>query len=405
MFLIPQQAAADTDARWKAAMAAGRIEDPQAFAAFMLEKTSRTFALNIQVLPARLRRQVLLAYLFCRMADTLEDDAELDERAKVRLLESFRGLFPPGPTLEGRTAGFRAQLPPEWERSVRWDHLLVWHCHWILPQLQAFPARSIEAISRCVDEMCVGMIDFTRRQGAAGDGRALIGTMEDLDRYCYYVAGTVGNLLCELFASHSLLIGEKRAAALRSLSVSFGLGLQLTNILKDVQEDRRRNVSFLPSDLLAAEGLDAAAFSGKSGSGSAAAAAASERVMARLLAKAQGHLRDALEYTCLLPRLEPRLRLFCLWPLFMAAENLVVMAEHPAGAPAEGKLKISRGQVKDIVARTSLACWSNSWLRRMFRGTMRRLDARLKPGLSPDAAAAFASARGGAAQTFREDHK
>jgi farnesyl-diphosphate farnesyltransferase len=404
MFLIPQQAA-DREAQWKAAMAAGRIEDPQGFAAFLLEKTSRTFALNIQVLPVRLRRQVLLAYLFCRMADTLEDDAELPETAKIRLLESFRGLFPPGPTSEGRLAGFRAQLPPEWGNSDRWDRLLVWHCHWILPQLQAFPARAVEAISHCVDEMCVGMIDFTRRQAGALSGtlkgQALVATLADLDRYCYYVAGTVGNLLCELFALHSPLIGAKRAAALRSLSVSFGLGLQLTNILKDIQEDRRRNVSFIPSDLLAAEGLDAAAF-GAAGSGAGAEARA--RVMALLLAKAQGHLRDAMEYTCLLPRLEPRLRLFCLWPLFMAAENLVVMAEHPGGAPSEGKLKISRGQVKDIVTRTSLACWSNLWLRRMFRGTMERLDARL------DAArafrpAAFASAESVPAPTFRKDSK
>jgi farnesyl-diphosphate farnesyltransferase len=179
----------------------------------------------------------------------------------------------------------------------------------------------------------------------------------------------------------SPLIGAKRSRALRSLSVSFGLGLQLTNILKDVQEDRGRNVSFIPSDLLAAEGLDAAAF--------AAGGPAAARVMAFLLAKARGHLRDALEYTCLLPRMEPRLRLFCLWPLFMAAENLVVMAESPGGTPPEGKLKISRGQVKDIVARTSVACWSNLWLRRMFREAMARLDARLarvgppRSGLAP----------------------
>lgn len=412
MFLIPHKSDDDREAKWRSSMASGRIEDPQAFAAFLLEKTSRTFALNIQVLPAGLRRQVLLAYLFCRMADTLEDDADLPEAAKARLLEAFRGLFPPGPTSEGRIAAFRALLPPEWGESARWDRLLVWHCHWILPQLAAFPARAVDAISRCVDEMCVGMIDFTRRQGqvreargrkawdregpggdawghaargreAVGrDGQVLIGSVEDLDRYCYYVAGTVGNLLCDLFTLHSPLIGEKRSRALRSLSVSFGLGLQLTNILKDVQEDRGRNVSYIPSDLLAEEGTDAAAF----GAGGPAAA----RVMARLLAKAQGHLRDALEYTCLLPRLEPRLRLFCLWPLFMAAENLVVMAEHPGGAPAEGKLKITRGQVKDIVARTSLACWSNLWLRGMFRRTMSRLDSRLAAALGDRGPAASA---------------
>ncbi len=372
MFLISQRTGeARPESAWKRAMAEGRIDDPQAFAAFLLEKTSRTFALNIQVLPKGLRRQVLLAYLFCRMADTLEDDGDLEEPAKVRLLESFRGLFPPGETSEGRIAGFRAGLPPEWEKSERWDHLLVYHCHWILPQLAEFPRPAVEAISRCVDEMCSGMIDFTRRQARTREGQVLIETVEDLDRYCYYVAGTVGNLLCDLFALHSPLIRTKKAKALRALSVSFGLGLQLTNILKDVQEDRRRNVSYIPSALLEREGVSQEEFLAEAhGPGNA-------RVMAGLLAKARGHLQDALDYTCLLPRLEPRLRLFCLWPLFMAAENLVVMAEHLDQGQSEGKLKITRRQVKDIVGRTSVACWSNLWLRSMFKSTLARLDARL----------------------------
>jgi farnesyl-diphosphate farnesyltransferase len=214
-----------------------------------------------------------------------------------------------------------------------------------------------------------GMIDFTRKQARTRDGQVLIETVGDLDQYCYYVAGTVGNLLCDLFTLHSPLIGAKRAKSLRALSVSFGLGLQLTNILKDVQEDKGRNVSYIPSALLDAAGIGQEEFL----SGGRDSAAAS--VMAALLGKAQGHLRDAMEYTCLLPRLEPRLRLFCLWPLFMAAENLVVMAGHLDAGQSEGKLKISRRQVKDIVGRTSLACWSNLWLRSMFNDAMSRLDA------------------------------
>ena len=66
----------------------------------------------------------------------------------------------------------------------------------------------IDAISRCVDEMSLGMIDFTRKQADTRSGQVLIATVEDLDRYCYYVAGTVGNLLCELFTLHSPLIGK-----------------------------------------------------------------------------------------------------------------------------------------------------------------------------------------------------
>ena len=376
MFLISaKQSGTRTDASWKSDMAAGRMDDPKGFAAFMLGKTSRTFALNIQILPPGLRRQVLLAYLFCRMADTLEDDPELEESAKISLLEAFRGLFPPGSDKQARLQAFRASLPPEWAGSDRWDRLLVHHCDWIYPQLSEFPPKAVAAISKCIDEMCTGMIDFTRRQARTKSGQVLIETVQDLDRYCYYVAGTVGNLLCDLFTLHSPLIGARRAEALRALSVSFGLGLQLTNILKDVQEDRRRNVSFIPNSLLAEEGLSAAAFQASESPPADAAAAA--RVMARLIEKARLHLRDALDYSCLLPRLEPRLRLFCLWPLFMAVENLALMGENLNGFQGEGKLKITRKQVKDIVAATSVACWSNHWLRSMFRRSMARLDAGL----------------------------
>ncbi|MDB5103417.1 MAG: Squalene/phytoene synthase [Fibrobacteres bacterium] len=382
MFLISQKTGdLRSEAYWKKAMDEDRIEDPKSFAAFMLGKTSRTFALNIQVLPAGLRHQVLLSYLFCRMADTLEDDNELEEGAKVRLLQAFRELFPakeaplPPAIRFSRQEAFRAALPPDWGRSDRWDRLLVHHCRWILPQMYDFRDPVIAAISRCVEEMCEGMIDFTRKQADTRSGQVLIATVEDLDRYCYYVAGTVGNLLCDLFTLHSPLIGAKRARDLRALSVSFGLGLQLTNILKDVQEDRRRNVSFIPLSLLEEERLTESAFlSGESGEAGTAAAA---RLMARLIEKTKAHLQDALDYSCLIPRLEPRLRLFCLWPLFMAAETLVLLGENLDGALPESKWKISRAQVKDIVGRTSLACWSNLWLRILFRRAMVRLEAGL----------------------------
>ena len=43
-----------------------------------LPKVSRTFALNIKTLQGEQHRSVLIAYLFCRTVDTVEDAAELD---------------------------------------------------------------------------------------------------------------------------------------------------------------------------------------------------------------------------------------------------------------------------------------------------------------------------------------
>jgi farnesyl-diphosphate farnesyltransferase len=223
--------------------------------------------------------------------------------------------------------------------------------------------------------MCDGMIRFTAKQAKAVSDQEepiLIETLEDLDGYCYYVAGTVGHLLCKLFALHSNLIGVKRAHALNALSVSFGLGLQLTNILKDINEDAKRNVSYIPLSLLAQEHLSDLSFLSPEGR------QGRERIMVQLIQKAKGHLEDALEYTCLLPRLEPRLRLFCLWPLFMAAESIVLIAHNLEAKQGETSHKISRARVKRIVGKTSLVCWSNSLIRHMFHSTLESLESSLE---------------------------
>lgn len=378
MFLIsPKSGRAQSEAAWKQALGEGRISDPTRFAEFVLGKVSRTFALNIQVLPIRLRRQVLLAYLFCRMADTLEDDSNLIPHVKIRLLESFRGLFPPGRGWPERIEEFVGQLPPGWRESGSWDHLLVFHCRWILPQLKDFSGAAVQSISSCVDEMSGGMINFTEKQDATKAGGVLIGSMKDLDDYCYYVAGTVGNLLCDLFAQHSPLITRKRAKGLKGLSVSFGLGLQLTNILKDIHDDRERNVSYLPQDLLTAHGLTQATFLADEYREEAA------RVLESLILKAKTHLEDAIQYSCLIPRMEPRLRLFCLWPLFMAAETLVLLAGNRFALRRTPKPKISREQVNAIIRRTSMACWSNQLIRALFNGSMVRLDTALALAVRP----------------------
>ena len=344
-------------------MSENRISDPKAFAEFMLVKTSRTFALNIQVLPLGLRRQVLLSYLFCRMADTLEDDTELAQDQKIQLLHSFKNIFSSQTDWESRVARFLADLPTEWTHSTsRWDRLLVVQSATIFPQLFEFSESVVAAISNCICEMCDGMIEFTVRANAI-----LILSIEDLDKYCYYVAGTVGNLLSQLFVIHSPLISQKKAKQLNALSVSFGLGLQLTNILKDIEDDRSRNVSYIPQFLLAVQNLSTENFSNP------LYKPQSRKIMTQLLLKAKSHLADALAYTCLLPRMEPRLRLFCLWPLFMALETLSVLAD-----PNQTENKISRKRVSRIVLKTSLACGSNTWLRSMFNASLAEFNQQLE---------------------------
>ena len=67
--------------------------------------------------------------------------------------------------------------------------------------------------------------------------------------------GSWARWLTELLCDYSPEIGERREDLL-GLSVSFGQGLQMTNILKDVWDDQRRGACWLPRDVFRSAGFD-----------------------------------------------------------------------------------------------------------------------------------------------------
>ena len=72
---------------------ATEIKNAFQYADKMLLLVSRTFALNINRLSGNLRKSVLLAYLYLRIADTVEDDANLPKDDKLRLLGLFSAIL------------------------------------------------------------------------------------------------------------------------------------------------------------------------------------------------------------------------------------------------------------------------------------------------------------------------
>ncbi|MBX3661930.1 MAG: presqualene diphosphate synthase HpnD [Burkholderiales bacterium] len=72
---------------------------------------------------------------------------------------------------------------------------------------------------------------------------------DTLKLYCHRVAGIVGQMSARIFG-----YGDPRTL---DYAEQLGLAFQLTNIIRDVGEDARRNRVYLPLDELAAAGLDA----------------------------------------------------------------------------------------------------------------------------------------------------
>ena len=89
-------------------MSARPDQQDEAFQHRILQGVSRTFALTIPQLPPALYRAVANAYLLCRIADTIEDDAGLPFADKERFSQQFIDI------VEGRAepSAFAHELAP-----------------------------------------------------------------------------------------------------------------------------------------------------------------------------------------------------------------------------------------------------------------------------------------------------
>jgi len=323
----------------------------------ILSGVSRTFALTIPQLPPPLRRTVTNAYLLCRIADTIEDDPGVAPAEKegfhqwlIDILDGRDDGEAFARRLEHRLSG---ESSPEEKELVRRTARVIRVTHRLDPGTRAI-------LSRRVAVMCRGMPAFQRRPRRDG-----LPNLAALDQYCYYVAGVVGQMLTELFCDYSPRIAESRVELL-DLSASFGQGLQMTNILKDIWEDRARGACWLPRDVFAAHGYDLAGL--EPGRNPEAFAAG----LSDLVGVAHGHLRNALAYTLLIPGREPGIRRFCLWSLILAVLTLQRIRSNPA-FDAGSQAKVSRHTVRRTVRVTSAVCRSNTLIRTLFAWSARGL--------------------------------
>jgi farnesyl-diphosphate farnesyltransferase len=206
----------------------------------LLLKTSRTFALSIPLLEEPTRRQVTIAYLLFRIADTFEDAAVWTREERIAGLECL------GELLRGERSD-AAELAADWVARRPTEHEgyleLLAETPAVLAELDTFEPGAAHAIRRHTGRTAAGMAKVVAR--ADDQGRLRLDSLEELQEYCYIVAGIVGELLTDLFLLADPALGAV-AAELRERAATFGEALQLVNIVKDAADDREEGRRFLP---------------------------------------------------------------------------------------------------------------------------------------------------------------
>lgn len=213
----------------------------------VFQRKARTFWLASRLLPRRTREDAAIVYAFCRLVDDTADEATDTAEAKLAL-----------DSLSNEVLGF-------------------------------VEARNLILEFRACAERLGIPLEAARElvAGVRSDlERVRIGDDDELVRYCYRVASTVGLMMCAV-------LGVRQREALPH-AVDLGVAMQLTNVARDVAEDAARGRVYLPASRLRAAGVDPEALvAGRADP--AAVARVVEEVLAladRYYASADGGMRD-----------------------------------------------------------------------------------------------------------------
>jgi farnesyl-diphosphate farnesyltransferase len=330
----------------------------------VLRDVSRSFYLSLAVLPRDLREPIGLAYLLARAADTVADTRVVARPARLQHLQTLRAAFTgPGDVGPVVAACAAAQARPSERR-------LLERLPEALTRLQQLPAADQREVRAVLATLTSGMVfDLERFPGQDAAHLAALDTMDELDRYIYLVAGCVGPFWTALHILHRPRLAGWDRDARSAQAIRFGKALQLTNVLRDAPADLRQGRCYLPARALAQLGLRPADLL------DAGAARRARPLVGELLAIARAHYAVAWRYTLAIPRAEWRMRLACVWPLEIGLRTLARLAVHPDPLATAAPIKITRAEVRGVLARSLVAVWSD----RALSAGAARLEARVSP--------------------------
>lgn len=175
----------------------------------IIKENSKTFYKAFSMLKAKQDRQAIYAiYAYCRVVDDAIDeykDIDLLNSYESKLMDMIKGDAPTDFIFRSLNEVIKHYYPKAYDFKPYFDL--------IEGQRQDFL--------------------FTQPK-----------TLDDLLKYCYHVAGVVGEMLSYVLAPKSV-IGE-----LKLVARNLGEAMQITNILRDIGEDRKRKRIYIPLDVM-----------------------------------------------------------------------------------------------------------------------------------------------------------
>jgi farnesyl-diphosphate farnesyltransferase len=347
----------------------------------LLRDVSRSFYLTLRILPAAVRPQIGLAYLFARATDTIADTEIVPVAERLDALDHLRARILGSSNAELDLRRFTKRVTPAHTPLARTtqrrgnaqlsrtdaERVLLERIDEALAVLTSFAVEDQERIREVLAIITSGQeLDLRRfgsvgptSQGSTQPAIAALKTDAELDDYTYRVAGCVGEFWTRICRAHLFPAAKLDDTTLLKRAVCFGKGLQLVNVLRDFPADLRMGRCYLPLDRLAEGNLEPVHLLSKENE------PRFRPLYSEYLDRAETYLAEGWAYTNSLPYRLLRVRLACAWPILIGIQTLAKLRSADALQPIQ-PVKISRKEVKNLIVRSLIAYPLPRAWRRLF---------------------------------------
>jgi len=180
------------------------------------QQWAKTFYLGTLLLPLKKRKAIWAIYVWCRRTDEIMDSVEASTKSQDELSDNLDQWE------ENTKNVFKGNIKSELD-SV------------LLDTIEKYP-QSIQPYLDMIDGQRMDLNKFRYKD------------FDELKLYCYRVAGTVGLMTQNVMGIDSAYTSAPWSAMPDPSEAAIALGIanQLTNILRDVGEDRHRGRIYLP---------------------------------------------------------------------------------------------------------------------------------------------------------------
>ena len=214
----------------------------------LLKENARTLYLSAKVMPSRQRKIFTVAYLLCRIADTITDIPFLPLKDRIYFIENYPNLVKTqSKELLAKYLALNLKAEQKYEKEI----ILLENLPLCLDAYASLKEQEKKDILEVVTKVSAAMewdLNYFADEEPTYLLKAVPGDKETID-YCKHMGGAPGMFWAQL------LLNGKENKKFTEEACKIGIALQITNILKDIAADLKIGRIYLPITDLTKYGL------------------------------------------------------------------------------------------------------------------------------------------------------